>query len=112
MHERKIKLANSILAYVTLAMILFSTGLVGVIVRKNIFIIYMSIELLLNAIILLFVALARYYESMDAQVIALFVIAVAAAEAAVFLSLIVVLYRHKKSLNCESFTILAQKDIK
>lgn len=103
-------MADSLLAYVTLAMILFSIGVLGVIARKNIFIIYMSIELMLNAVNLIFVSLGRYYESMNPQVIAMLIIAVAAAEAAVFLSLIVVLYRQKKSLNSDMFTILSQKD--
>ncbi len=103
-------MVDSILAYITLAMVLFSIGILGVIARKNIFVIYMSIELMLNAVNLIFVSLGRYYESMNPQVIAMLIIAVAAAEAAVFLSLIVVLYRQKKTLNSDLFTILSQKD--
>lgn len=103
-------MADSLLAYITLAMILFSLGFLGVIARKNIFIVYMSIELMLNAINLIFVALGRYNESMQPQVIAMIIIAIAAAEAAVFLSLIVVLYRKKRSLNSDIFTVLSQKD--
>jgi len=103
-------MADSLLSYITLAMILFSIGFLGVISRKNIFIIYMSIELMLNAINIIFVALGRYNESTGPQVIAMIVIAIAAAEAAVFLSLIVVLYRKKKSLNTDLFTSLKQKD--
>jgi NADH-quinone oxidoreductase subunit K len=103
-------MADSLLAYITLAMILFSLGILGVIVRRNIFVIYMSIELMLNAVNLIFVSLGRYYESMHPQIITMLIIAVAAAEAAVFLSLIVVLYRQKKSLNSDMFTILSQKD--
>jgi len=110
MHERKMPMADSLLAYITLAMILFSIGFLGVISRKNIFIVYMSIELMLNAINLIFISLGRYNESMQPQVMALIVIAIAAAEAAVFLSLIVVLYRRKKSLNSDVFNVLSQKD--
>ena len=103
-------MADSLISYITLAMVLLSIGLLGVISRKNIFIIYMSIELMLNAVNLIFVSLGRYYHSMDAQVIAMLIIAIAAAEAAVFLSLIVVLYRKKKSLDSDIFTVLSQKN--
>jgi NADH-quinone oxidoreductase subunit K len=89
---------------------LFSLGILGVIARKNIFIIYMSIELMLNAVNLIFVSMGRYYESMNAQVIAMLIIAVAAAEAAVFLSMIVVLYKQKKSLDSDVFNVLSQKE--
>ena len=101
-------MANSLLAYIVVAMILFSIGLLGVISRKNIFVIYMSIELMLNAINLIFVTLAHYHQSMASQVMAMLVIAIAAAEAAVFLSLIVVLYKRKKSLDSDQFRALAQ----
>ena len=111
MQEKVALMADSLLSYISLAMILFSIGFLGVIARKNIFIVYMSIELMLNAINLIFVALGRYNESMQPQVIALIIIAIAAAEAAVFLSLIVVLYRKKKSLNSDVFNVLNQKDV-
>ncbi len=111
MQERiKIEMADLLLSYIALAMILFSIGFLGIISRKNIFIVYMSIELMLNAVNLIFVALGRYNESMEPQVMAMIIIAIAAAEAAVFLSLIVVLYRNKKSLNSDIFNVLKQKD--
>jgi NADH-quinone oxidoreductase subunit K len=103
-------MADSILAYIILASLLFSLGILGVIARKNIFIIYMSIELMLNAVNLIFVSMGRYYESMNAQVIAMLIIAVAAAEAAVFLSMIVVLYKQKKSLDSDVLNVLSQKE--
>jgi len=103
-------MADSLLSYISLAMILFSIGFLGIISRKNIFIIYMSIELMLNAVSLIFVSLGRYYESMSPQIVSVLIIAIAAAEAAVFLSLIVVMYRRKKSLNSDIFTVLKQKD--
>jgi NADH-quinone oxidoreductase subunit K len=103
-------MADSILAYIILASLLFSLGILGVIARKNIFIIYMSIELMLNAVNLIFVSMGRYYEAMNAQVIAMLIIAVAAAEAAVFLSMIVVLYKQKKSLDSDVFNVLSQKE--
>ncbi len=103
-------MADSLVSYITLAMILLSIGLLGVISRKNIFVVYMSVELMLNAVNLIFVSLGRYYESMAPQVMALLVIAIAAAEGAVFLSLIVVLYRKKNSLDSDVFNVLNQKD--
>ena len=103
-------IASSLFSYIVVAMILFSIGLLGVISRKNIFVIYMSIELMLNAINLIFVALAQYHGTMDSQVIAMLIIAIAAAEAAPFLSLIVVLYKRKKSLDSDLFCVLSQKD--
>lgn len=103
-------MADSIMSYIILASLLFSIGILGLIARKNIFIVYMSIELMLNAVNLIFVSMGRYYESMHPQVIAMLIIAVAAAEAAVFLSLIVVLYRRKKTLDTDLFHILSQKE--
>jgi NADH-quinone oxidoreductase subunit K len=110
MQEKRKIMADTLLAYIILASLLFSLGILGVIVRKNVFIVYMSIELMLNAVNIIFVSLGRYYSNMDAQVIALLVIAVAAAEAAVFLSLIVVMYKQKKSLDSDLFHILSQKE--
>ncbi len=103
-------IVSSLFSYIVVAMILFSIGLLGVVSRKNIFVIYMSIELMLNAVNLIFVALAQYHGSMDAHVMAMLVIAIAAAEAALFLSLIVVLYKRKKSLDSDLFCTLAQKE--
>ncbi len=99
----------NIQSYVFVAMLLFSIGILGVISRKNIFVIYMSIELMLNSVNLILVAISRYYQNADGQVMAMLVIAIAAAEAAVFLSIIVVLYRRKKSLNSDIFNVLKQK---
>ena len=103
-------IANTLFSYIAVAMILFSIGLLGVISRKNIFVIYMSIELMLNAINLIFVALSNYHNDMGSQVMAMKVIAIAAAEAGVFLSLIVVLFRRKKSLDSDVFRTLSQKE--
>lgn len=100
----------TISSYVFVAMILFSIGILGVISRRNIFVIYMSIELMLNAVNIILVTLSRYYEKLDSQVMAMLVIAIAAAEAAVFLSVIVVLFRRKKSLDSDVFNILKQKE--
>lgn len=103
-------IANSLFSYMSVAMILFSIGLLGVVSRKNIFITYMSIELMLNAINLIFVALSNYHHDLGGHVMAMMIIAIAAAEAGVFLSLIVVLYRRKKSLDSDLFRTLSQKE--
>ncbi len=100
----------SFTSYILLAIILFSIGIIGVVSRKNIFIIYMSIELMLNAINLMLVTLSRHFVSMEGQIIAMMVIAIAAAEAAVFLSLVVALFRIKHSLNIDDYNSLKQKD--
>ena len=99
----------SFISYIALAIILFSLGIVGLISRKNIFIIYMSLELMLNAINLMLVTLSKNFGSMDGQIIAMMVIAIAASEAVIFLSLIVVMYRLKKSVNIDDFNSLKQK---
>lgn len=103
-------MASSLFSYFVVAMVLLSIGLLGVFSRKNIFVIYMSIELMLSAVNLIFVTLSNYYHSMSAQIIAMMVIAIAAAEAALFLSLIVVLYRRKKTLDSDQYKVLAQKE--
>lgn len=92
-----------------LAMILFSIGVVGVIARRNIFVIYLSIELILNSINLLLVGFARYHANMDGQILSMMIIAVAAAEAAIFFAIIILLYRSRNSLDTDMFTSLKQK---
>lgn len=96
--------------YAILSMILFSLGAIGVIARRNIFIIYMSIELMLNAINLFLVTFARYHFNMDGQVISIMVVAIAAAEAAIFLSVIILLFRTKRSLDTDLFTELKEEN--
>lgn len=103
-------IADSLFSYIVVAMVLFSIGFLGVIGRKNIFVIYMSIELMLNAVNLIFVALGNYHHSMASHVMAMMVIAIAACEAAVFLALIVVLFQRKKTLDADIFHTLSQKE--
>ncbi len=98
----------SLTAYAFVSMMLFSLGAIGVVARRNIFVIYMSIELMLNGINLFLVTFARYHFSMDPQIITIMVIAIAAAEAAIFLSVIILLFRSKKSLDTNIFTALKQ----
>jgi NADH-quinone oxidoreductase subunit K len=96
-------------SYAFVSMMLFSIGAIGVVSRRNIFVIYMSIELMLNGINLFFVTFGRYHLDMNPHEITVFIIAIAAAEAAVFLSVIILLFRSKKSLDTNVFTILKQK---
>ena len=93
-----------------LAIILFCIAIVGLMSRRNIFVLYMSIELMLNAINLGFVAASRLYGAADGQVIAILVMAIAAAEAALFLAMIVVLFRSTHSVDAKDFTLLSAKE--
>jgi len=92
--------------YLVLSAILFSIGAAGVFVRKNLITILLSIEIMLNAVNLSFVAFGRALGSVDGQIIVFFVMTVAAAEAAVGLAIVIALFRHKESLNPDSFTML------
>ncbi len=85
--------------------ILFSLGVVGVLLRRNAIIIFMCVELMLNAVNLTFIALAQQLGP-DGQVIVFFVMAVAAAEAAVGLAIILAIFRHKQTLNIEQINLL------
>ena len=98
----------SLYGYTIVAMILFSIGLIGAFSRRNMFVIYMSIELILNAVNLLFVTFSRYHNNLDSQVITVIIIAIAAAEAAIFLSAIVLLFRSSKTLDADIFNYLRQ----
>ncbi len=98
----------SLTSYAFVSMVLFSIGVIGVIARRNIFVIYMSIELMLNGINLFLVTFAKYHLNMDGQIISVMVISIAAAEAAIFLSVIILLFKSKKSLDTDIFTSLKQ----
>jgi NADH-quinone oxidoreductase subunit K len=90
--------------YLTISALLFSLGLLGVIVRRNLLVIYMSLELMLNAANLAFVSMSRYNNNLNGQVIVFFIITVAAAEVAVGLALIVALYRKHQTAHVEDLT--------
>ena len=92
--------------YLILSGILFSIGTAGVFLRRNLITVLLSIEIMLNAVNLSFVAAGRYHGSVDGQIITFFVMTVAAAEAAVGLALVIALFRHRESLNPEAFTSL------
>ena len=92
--------------FIALSVILFVIGAVGVLVRRNAIVVFMSVELMLNAANLAFVAFGRQFGTVDGQIITFFVMTVAAAEAAVGLALVIGLFRHRESLNPEAFTSL------
>jgi NADH-quinone oxidoreductase subunit K len=92
--------------YLLLSAILFSIGAAGVFIRRNLITILLSIEIMLNAVNLTFVAFGRALASGDGQIIVFFVMTVAAAEAAVGLAIVVALFRHRESLNPDAFTAL------
>jgi NADH-quinone oxidoreductase subunit K len=92
--------------YLVVSVLLFCLGLLGVIVRRNVLVIYMSLELMLNAANLALVAFSRYTDSLDGQVFVFFVITVAAAEVSVGLALIVALYRKRQTAHVEDLATL------
>ncbi len=92
--------------YLALSVILFGIGAMGVLLRRNAIIVFMSIEMMLNAANLLFVAFSRYLGDLDGQVLVFFVITVAAAEVAVGLALIVTIFRTKKSINIDDINLM------
>ncbi|HET7144227.1 MAG TPA: NADH-quinone oxidoreductase subunit NuoK [Anaerolineales bacterium] len=92
--------------YVILSAVLFAIGALGVLIRRNPLIIFMSIELMLNAGNLAFVAFSNMYKSFNGQIFVFFVIAVAAAEVAVGLALIVEIFKTKKNINIDEMNSL------
>jgi NADH-quinone oxidoreductase subunit K len=92
--------------YIALSAILFSLGALGVLLRRNAIIVFMSIEMMLNAANLAFVAFSRHLGDLDGQVLVFFVITVAAAEVAVGLALIVTIFRSKKSINIDEINLM------
>ena len=92
--------------YVVLSAIVFTTGLVGVLIRRNIIIILLSIELMLNATNINFVAFSYYLGNVAGQVFVFFALTVAAAEVAVGLAIIIALYRSKASINVDESQLL------
>jgi len=92
--------------YLAVSGALFSLGLLGVVMRRNLLVIYMSLELMLNAANLALVAFSRFNGQLSGQVMVFFIITVAAAEVAVGLALIVALYRKRQSAHVEDLTAL------
>jgi NADH-quinone oxidoreductase subunit K len=92
--------------FMALSAILFAIGVTGVLIRRNIIVMFMSIELMLNAVNLAFVTLGRRVGSMDGQVIVIFVMTVAAAEAAVGLGIIISLFRNRETVDADDLNLL------
>jgi NADH-quinone oxidoreductase subunit K len=92
--------------FVALAVILFVIGAVGVLVRRNAMVIFMCVELMLNAVNLAFVAFARLHNNLDGQVIAFFVMVVAAAEVVVGLAILMAIFRTRRSASVDDASLL------
>ncbi len=93
-------------AYIALSAALFLLGVIGVLVRRNAIIIFMSIELMLNAANLALVAFSRFLDQTDGQVFVFFVMAVAAAEVAVGLALLVAIFRKNQSIDVDRLNVM------
>jgi len=93
-------------SYLIVSAILFSIGTIGVLTRKNAIVIFMCIELMLNAVNLTFVALSRYLGNLDGQVFVFFVMTVAAAEAAVGLALMIAFYNNRESIDVDDINMM------
>ena len=92
--------------YLFLSAVIFAIGVTGVIIRRNLIVILMSIELMLNAVNLTFIAFSRALGSIDGQVIVLFVMTVAAAEAVVGLAIVISVFRHRQTLDPQEMQLL------
>jgi NADH-quinone oxidoreductase subunit K len=92
--------------YLALSWALFAIGVVGVLIRRNAIIIFMCIEMMLNAVNLSLVAFSDYYKSIDGQMLVFFVMVVAAAEVAVGLALIYVIFRNKGTVYVDELNIM------
>jgi NADH-quinone oxidoreductase subunit K len=92
--------------FLVLSGVLFAIGVAGVFLRRNLITILLSIEIMLNAVNVTFVAVGRYLDTVDGQIITFFVMTVAAAEAAVGLALVISLFRHKETLSPDAFSLL------
>ena len=98
----------SLNAFLMVSGLLFSIGIFGVILRKNTLVIYMSLELMLNAVNLALVSFSRYNGTMDGNIFVFFIITVAAAEVAVGLAIVVALYRRRQSVMVDEINALSR----
>lgn len=94
--------------FLVASVLLFALGVAGVVGRKNLFIVFMSIELMLNSVNLTFVSFARFLNQLDGHVFVFLVMAVAAAEAAIGIAIVILLFKNKESLNVDDFSVMKQ----
>ncbi|ABQ28377.1 NADH-quinone oxidoreductase subunit NuoK [Geotalea uraniireducens] len=92
--------------YLILSAILFSIGTIGVLVRRNAIVIFMCVEMMLNAVNLTFIAFSKYLGNIDGQIFVFFVMTVAAAEAAVGLALMIAFYKNRESIDVEDVNLM------
>lgn len=92
--------------FLLLSLILFTTGVIGVLIRRNAIVVFMCIELMLNSVNLIFVSFSSYLGNVNGQAFVFFIMAVAAAEAAIGLAIIIALYRNKPTINLDEINIL------
>ena len=96
----------SLNSYLILSAILFALGTVGVLTRRNAIVIFMCVELMLNAVNLTFIAFSKFLGNLDGQIFVFFVMTVAAAEAAVGLALMIAFYKNRESIDVEDMNIM------
>jgi len=92
--------------YLALSAVLFTIGVLGVLLRRNVIVIFMSVELMLNAVNLTLVAFSQFLSELSGQILVFFVISVAAAEAAVGLAIVIALFRRRVTINVDELNIL------
>jgi NADH-quinone oxidoreductase subunit K len=92
--------------YLSLSAILFTIGVLGVLLRRNVIVVFMSVELMLNAVNLTLVAFSQFMGDVDGQILVFFVISVAAAEAAVGLAIVIALFRKRVTVNVDELNLL------
>lgn len=97
---------DNLSSYLILSAVLFSIGTIGVLVRKNVIVMFMCIELMLNAVNLSFIAFSRHMGNLDGQIFVFFVMAVAAAEAAVGLALIISFFNNRESIDSDDASLM------
>jgi NADH-quinone oxidoreductase subunit K len=92
--------------YIILSLILFFIGVLGIFIRRNLLVLFMCIELMLNSVNLALITFSRVLQNLDGQLLAFFVITVAAAEATVGLAIILLVYRNRKAVDIDELTSL------
>ncbi len=91
--------------YLSLSAVLFTLGVLGVLLRRNVIVVFLSIELMLNAVNLSLVTFSQMYSDVDGQILVLFVMSVAAAEAAVGLAIVIAMFRNTQTVNIDEIRL-------